>query len=74
MRLRQIWAEGTFVVLKYEHKLNKIQGRELQKTTEECLLPAKALNLKKMIKAAQICCFTGFLVIQQRKMLKNGIC
>lgn len=29
MRLRQIWAEGTFAVLKREHKLNKIQKRGL---------------------------------------------
>lgn len=31
MRLRKIWAEGTFAVLKREHKLNKIQKRGLQK-------------------------------------------
>lgn len=51
MRLRQIWAEGTFAVLKREHKLNKIQKRGLQKATEECLLSATALNLKRLIKA-----------------------
>ncbi|MBD5530469.1 MAG: transposase [Lachnospiraceae bacterium] len=51
MRLRQIWAEGTFAVLKREHKLNKIQKRGIQKATEECLLSATALNLKRLIKA-----------------------
>lgn len=51
MRLRQIWAEGTFAVLKREHKLNKIQKRDLQKATEECLLSATALNLKRLVKA-----------------------
>lgn len=51
MRLRQIWEEGTFAVLKREHKLNKIQKRGLQKATEECLLSATALNLKKLVKA-----------------------
>ncbi|WP_226395355.1 transposase [Claveliimonas monacensis] len=51
MRLRKIWAEGTFAVLKREHKLNKIQNRDLQKATEECLLSAKALNLKRLVKA-----------------------
>lgn len=50
MRLRQIWAEGTFAVLKREHKLNKIQKRGLQKATEECLLSATALNLKRLVK------------------------
>ena len=51
MRLRQIWAEGTFAVLKREHKLNKIQKRGLQKATEECLLSATAWNLKRLVKA-----------------------
>lgn len=51
MRLRQIWAEGTFAVLKREHKLNKIQKRGIQKATEECLLSATALNLKRLVKA-----------------------
>ena len=51
MRLRQIWAEGTFAVLKREHKLNKIQKRSIQKATEECLLSATALNLKRQVKA-----------------------
>ena len=51
MRLRKIWAEGTFAVLKREHKLNKIQKRGLQKAIEECLLSATALNLKRLAKA-----------------------
>ena len=49
--LRKIWAEGTFAVLKREHKLNKIQKRGLQKAIEECLLSATALNLKRLAKA-----------------------
>ena len=51
MRLRQIWSEGTFSVLKREHKRNKIQKRGLQRATEECLLSAMALNLKRLVKA-----------------------
>lgn len=51
MRLRQIWAEGTFAVLKREHKLHRIQKRGLQKAIEECLLSATALNLKRLVKA-----------------------
>lgn len=50
MRLRKIWAEGTFAVLKREHKLNKIQKRGIHKATEECLLSATALNLKRLAK------------------------
>lgn len=51
MRLRQIWAEGTFAVLKREHKLNKIQKRGIRNATEECLLSTTALNLKRLVKA-----------------------
>jgi len=51
MRLRKIWAEGTFAVLKREHKLNKIQKRGIHKATEEYLLSAAALNLKRLAKA-----------------------
>ena len=47
MRLRKIWTEGTFAVLKREHKLNKIQKRGIQKAAEECLLSETALNLKR---------------------------
>lgn len=42
MQVRKIWAEGTFAVLKREHKLNKIQKIGLQKATEECVLSAMA--------------------------------
>lgn len=51
IRLRKIWAEGTFAVLKREHKLNKIQKRGLQKAMEECFLLTTALNLKRLVKA-----------------------
>ena len=43
MRLRQIWAEGTFAVLKREHKLNKIQKRGIQKARE---YPKDCVNLQ----------------------------
>lgn len=50
-RLRGIWAEGTFAVLKREHNLSRIMKRSLHRATEECLLSALALNLKRMVKA-----------------------
>jgi len=50
MRLRKIWAEGTFAVLKREHNLKSIRKRGIHRATEECLLSATALNLKRMIK------------------------
>lgn len=51
MRLRKIWAEGSFAVLKREHCLSKIRKRGILAVTEECLLSAMALNLKRMVKA-----------------------
>ncbi|MCG4470834.1 transposase, partial [Lawsonibacter sp. DFI.6.74] len=48
MRLRKIWAEGSFSVLKREHCISKIRKRGILAATEECLLAAMALNLKRM--------------------------
>ena len=50
MRLRKIWAEGSFSVLKREHGISKIRKRDILAATEECLLAAMALNLKRMAK------------------------
>lgn len=51
MRLRKIWAEGSFSVLKREHGLSKLRKRGIPAVTEECLLATMALNLKRMVKA-----------------------
>ena len=50
MRLRKIWTEGSFSVLKREHCISKIRKRGILAATEECLLAAMALNLKRMAK------------------------
>jgi len=50
-RLRGIWAEGTFATLKNNHNLKRHRKRGLNCATEECLLSATALNLKRFIKA-----------------------
>lgn len=50
MRLRKIWAEGSFSVLKREHCISRIRERGILAATEECLLAAMALNLKRMAK------------------------
>ena len=50
-RLRSIWAEGAFAVLKREHNLNRACKRGIVQVNEECLLSAIALNLKRMVKA-----------------------
>ena len=51
MRLRKIWAEGSFSALKREHCISKIRKRGILAATEECLLAAMALNLKRMANA-----------------------
>ena len=50
MRLRKIWAEGSFSVLKRKHCISKIRKRGILAAAEECLLAAMALNLKRMAK------------------------
>ena len=50
-RLRGIWSEGTFAALKNYHNLKRHRKRGLHRATEECLLSATALNLKRFIKS-----------------------
>jgi len=50
-RLRRIWCEGTFGILKSQHNLAKTYRRGIVNVQEQCLLSASALNIKRMIKA-----------------------
>ena len=59
MRLRKIWAEGSFSVLKRKHCLSKIRKRGIPAVKEECLLSIMALNLKRMVKAIL---FTSYML------------
>lgn len=51
MRLRQIWCEGNFAHQKEQHNLRRTFKRDIEKITEQCLLSACALNLKRLVKA-----------------------
>lgn len=51
MRLRQIWCEGNFSHQKQRHNLRRTLKRGIEKVTEQCLLSAYALNLKRLVKA-----------------------
>ena len=70
MRLRKIWAEGSFSVLKREHCIARIRKRGILAATEECLLAAMALNLKRMVNTIfhyfQIYCSAGTAVGSSR--------
>ena len=52
-RLRGIWSEGTFAALKNYHNLKRHRKRGINRITEECLLSATALNLKRFIKVVK---------------------
>ena len=51
MRLRKIWCEGNFAHQKEQHNLRRTFKRGIEKITEQCLLSACALNLKRLVKA-----------------------
>ncbi len=51
MRLRKIWCEGNFSHQKERHNLRRTFKRGIEKVTEQCLLSACALNLKRLVKA-----------------------
>jgi len=50
-RLRRIWCEGTFGILKREHNLQKTFKRGIERVQEHCLMAALALNIKRMVRA-----------------------
>ena len=51
LRLRKIWCEGNFAHQKEQHNLRRTFKRGIEKITEQCLLSACALNLKRLVKA-----------------------
>ena len=50
MNLRQIWCEGNFSHQKENHNLKRTRKWGIERVTEQCLLSACALNLKRMVK------------------------
>jgi transposase len=50
MRLRKIWCEGNFSHQKANHNLTRTRKRGIERVTEQCLLSACALNLKRLVK------------------------
>lgn len=53
MRFRKIWCEGNFSHQKENHILRRTRKRGIERVTEQCLLSACALNLKRIIKYLQ---------------------
>jgi hypothetical protein len=50
MKKRQVWCEGNFSHQKENHNLRRTRKRGIERVTEQCLLSACALNLKRMVK------------------------
>ena len=50
MNLRRIWCEGNFAHQKELHNLSRTRKRGIKNLTEQCLLSACALNLKRLVK------------------------
>jgi hypothetical protein len=65
-RVRGIWAEGAFAVLKREHNLSTITKRNIHRATEECLLSALALNLKRIAKVVNRVVISNKTVVYNR--------
>ena len=67
MRKRKIWAEGSFAAMKREHNLLKIRKRGILAATEECLMSAMALNLKRIETEFEMC------LSQKDKITQNDL-
>lgn len=57
IRLRKIWCEGNFAHQKEQHNLRRTFKRGIEKLTEQCLLSACALNIKRLVKAMRVALF-----------------
>ena len=65
LRLRKIWCEGNFSHQKAEHNLRRTYKRGIERVTEQCLLSACAMNLIRLVKAANAAFFRCLGVIFQ---------
>lgn len=48
-RLRRIWCEGTFALMKRQHNLGMTYKRGRENVLEHCLFSALAINLRRMV-------------------------
>ena len=72
LRLRKIWCEGNFSHQKAEHNLRRTYKRGIERVTEQCLLSACAMNLIRLVKAANAVFFHCFLAIFKRYSAFSG--
>ena len=72
LRLRKIWCEGNFSHQKAEHNLRRTYKRGIERVTEQCLLSACAMNLIRLVKAANAAFFYCLGGIFQRLFRFGG--
>ena len=65
LRLRKIWCEGNFSHQKAEHNLRQTYKRGIERVTGQCLLSVCAMNLIRLVKAANAAFFHCLGVIFQ---------
>ena len=73
LRLRKIWCEGNFSHQKAEHNLRRTYKRGIERVTEQCLLSACAMNLIRLVKAANAVFFHCLGAIFQRLFCFFGV-
>ena len=74
LRLRKIWCEGNSSHQKAEHNLRRTYKRGIERVTEQCLLSACAMNLIRLVKAANAVFFHCMGGIFQGLFHLGGIC
>ena len=64
MRLRKIWCEGNFSHQKERHNLRRTRKRGIERVTEQCLLSACALNLKRLVEILFLLQYSAIIPVE----------
>ncbi|WP_074715483.1 transposase [Ruminococcus flavefaciens] len=65
MRLRKIWCEGNFSHQKECHNLRRTRKRGIERVTEQCLLSACALNLKRLVEILFLLQYSAIISVRK---------
>lgn len=65
MRLRKIWCEGNFSHQKERHNLRRTRKRGIERVTEQCLLSACALNLKRLVEILFLLQYSAIIPVRE---------
>ena len=65
MRLRKIWCEGNFSHQKERHNLRRTRKRGIERVTEQCLLSACALNLKRLVEILFLLQYSAIIPVRK---------